>query len=59
MQSLSARANIQHLLRYRDIYSQFPIIQQIVEFYGKSTPVLQPVAGPGAWSEKYYSRCCC
>ena len=32
---------------YRDIYSQWPIIEQIIEFYGdpKTAEVLQPIAG--------------
>ena len=36
---------------YRDIYSQWPIILQIIEFYGTETPVVQPVAGPGNWND--------
>eukprot|EP00035_Acanthoeca_spectabilis_P013270 m.244505 g.244505 ORF g.244505 m.244505 type:complete len:622 (-) comp15844_c0_seq5:40-1905(-) len=36
---------------YRDIYAQWPIIQDIVEFYGKNAGVLQPVAGSGHWND--------
>ena len=36
---------------YRDIYSQWPIIEQIIEFYGDQAEVIQPVAGPGRWND--------
>jgi len=36
---------------YRDIYSQWPIIMQIVEFYGSEAAMLQPIAGPGHWND--------
>ena len=37
--------------RYRDIYSQWPIIEEIIEFYGDNAPTLQPIAGPGHWND--------
>lgn len=30
---------------YRDIYSQWPIIEEIIEFYGLNAEELQPIAG--------------
>ena len=38
---------------FRDIYSQWPIIEQIVEFYGdqKTAEMIQPIAGPGRWND--------
>ena len=36
---------------YRDIYSQWPIIEQIIEFYGDQAELIQPVAGPGRWND--------
>jgi alpha-N-acetylgalactosaminidase len=43
---------------YRDIYSQWPIIEEIVEFYGdpKNAEMLQPIAGPTLKSE--HVTCC-
>ena len=37
--------------RYRDIYSQWPIIESIIEFYGANQPLIQPAAGPGHWND--------
>jgi hypothetical protein len=39
---------------YRDIYSQWPIIEQIIEFYGDNAEVLQPIAGPGQWNVRSF-----
>ena len=36
---------------YRDIYSQWPIIEQIIEWYGDNSAMVQPVAGPGRWND--------
>ena len=40
---------------YRDIYSQWPIIEQIIEWYGDNSAMVQPVAGPGRWNDAYVS----
>eukprot|EP01052_Picozoa_sp_SAG31_P006899 SAG31_NODE_323_length_17713_cov_12.065834_11_plen_208_part_00 len=41
---------------FRDIYSQWPIIEQIIEFYGDQAEVLQPIAGPGRWNVRSFAH---
>jgi len=36
---------------YRDIYSQWNIVADVIDFMGNEQQVLQPVAGPGGWND--------